>query len=263
MSELKYYKLSGKVNFKSYLFSVVIAIILSYFIGELYLFLNNKFYSFIIEEVLKSDLESHSNQLGAIVAKVLARPKGFLVLLVILGILIIPLLITLLLMFGVMGVLRESGKSRNKIIDFVSFVILSSICFFVSNEYEITTTVDYIEFFIFCLLALILSLWTTHYFCEKCSKTYKETKFYLISDFSSDVFLENAIKKGFDKEIKYEEKEILEKDDVLNISYVELNKCDTCDSQIVKIESKIVEVDSEGKKKIKNGKKIIEDLLIT
>jgi hypothetical protein len=263
MSELKYYKLSGKVDFKSYLIGVIIAIILSYFIGELYLFLNNKFYSFIIEEILKSDLESHSNQLGATVAKVLARPKGFIVLVVILGILIIPLLITLLLMAGLMGVLRENGKSRNKIIDFISFVILSSICFFVSNEYEITTTIDYIEFFIFCLLALILSLGTTHYFCEKCSKTYKETKFYLISDFSSEVFLENAIKKGFDKEIKYEEKEILKKDDVLNISYVELNKCDTCDAQIVKIESKIVEVDSEGKKKIKDGKKITEDLLIS
>ena len=262
MSELKYYKLSGKVDFKSYLIGVIIAIILSYFIGELYLFLNNKFYSFIIEGILKSDLESHSNQLGATVSKVLARPKGFIVLLVIIGILIIPLLIILLLMAGLMLVLRENGKSRNKIIDFITFVILSSICFFVSNEYEITTTIDYIEFFIFCLLALILSLGTTHYFCEKCFKTYKETKFYLISDFSSDVFLENAIKKGFDKEIKYEEKEILEKEDVLNISYVELNKCDTCGSQIVKIESKIVEVDSDGKKKIKDGKKITEDLVI-
>jgi hypothetical protein len=77
------------------------------------------------------------------------------------------------------------------------------------------------------------------------------------------VFLENAIEKDFDKEIKYEKKEILEKDDVLNFSYVELNKCDTCGSQIVKIESKTIEVDSDGKKKIKDGKEIIKDLIIS
>lgn len=263
MKELNYYKSSGKVNYKSYLISVVIAIIASYFIGELYLYLSNKFYSFVIEGILKSDIESHTNQLGAIVAKVLARPKGFIVLLVILGVLIIPLIITLLLIASVMVLLRENGKSRNKIMDFILFNILSSICFFVSNEYEITTTGDYIEFIIFFLLALILSIGTTHYFCEKCSKTYKETKFYFISELNSDEFLKNVIKKGIETENKYEEKEILEKEDVENLYHIELNKCDSCGSQIIKIESKIIEVDSDGKKKIKDGKKITEDLLIS
>ncbi len=263
MSELKYYKPSGKIDFKSYLLGFILSVIATYFIGELYLYLSNKFYSFVIEGVLKSDLESHTNQLGAIVAKVLVRPKGFIVLLVILGILIIPLLITLLLMAGIMVVLRENGKSRNKIIDFISFIILASICFFVSNEYEITTTVDYIELFIFCLLALILSIGTTHYFCEKCSKTYQETKFYSTSKLNSDDYLEDVIKEGIDDEERFEEKAILEKEDVENLYYVELNKCDDCGSQIIKIESKIIEVDSDGKKKIKDVKKITEDLIIS
>ncbi len=254
MSEFKYYKPSGKINFKEYLVVFIIAIILTYFIGEFYHYFNNKFYSFIIEEVLKFDFERHSGQLS----KVLARPKGFIVL----GILIIPLLITLLLIAGVFYLLREGGQSRNKIIDFISFLILSQICFFVSNEYEIITTVDYIEFFIFCLLAMILSVKTTHYFCEKCSETYKQTEFYLISDFNSDVFLKNIIKKGIDKEIKYEEKEILEKDDVQNFSYVKLYKCDTCGSQIVNIKAKIIDVDSNDNKKIKDGKEITKDLII-
>ena len=66
-----------------------------------------------------------------------------------------------------------------------------------------------------------------------------------------------------DSDLKRIEKEILEKDDVLNFSFVNLNKCETCGSQIVKIESKIIEVDSDGKKKIKDGKKITEHLIIS
>jgi hypothetical protein len=161
----------------------------------------------------------------------------------------------------VMLALRQIGKSRNKIIDFISFVILSSICFFVSNEYEITTIVNYIEFFIFCLLALLFSLWSTYYFCEECSKKYKETIFYLISDLNNDVFLDNVIKNGLEIENRYTEKQILENEDIENLYHVELNKCDTCGSQIVKIASNIIDWEN-GKKKIEYSKTITEHLII-
>jgi hypothetical protein len=261
MSGLKYYKPSGKIDFKSYLLGFILAIIASYFIGELYLYFNNKFQLFIIESVLKSDLESHTNQLAAIVFKVLDRPRGFIILLVILGVLIIPLLITLLVMGFMMDYLRKKGKSRNKIIDFVSCIILTSICFFVSNEYTIITTIDCIVFFMFCLTAWFSSLGIPHYFCEKCFKSYKEKNFYLISKLDSDVFLENVINNGLNVEITYEEEQILEKDDIENLYYVELNECDTCHSKIVKIESKRRKWEN-GKKKIEYGKTITEHLII-
>jgi hypothetical protein len=261
MKELNYYKPSEKINLKYLILVFLCAMLLSYWVGLLYHYLNNIFYSFITEEVLK-DLEIHSNQLGAIIAKVLVAPKGFLVVLLILFILFVPLILTFLLLGYIMIWLRKFGKSRNQSIDFILFVILSFICFFVSNEYKISTTGDYLKLFLFFLLALFLSLGTIHYFCEKCSITYKKTKFYLMSELNSDVFIEKGIEKRIEKGRRYKEKEVLDEDDIENIYYVELYKCKTCGSKIVTIESKIIEVDSDGKKKIKDGKKITEDLLL-
>ena len=132
-----------------------------------------------------------------------------------------------------------------------------------SNKYKIDSIWDFIELSIWLVLFYALAQSSTNYFCEKCSKTYKVKKFYSTSELNSDDYLENVIKEGIDDEERFEEKAILEKEDVKNLYYVELNKCYSCGSQIVKIESKIIEVDSDGKKKIKDGNKITEDLLIS
>jgi DNA-directed RNA polymerase subunit RPC12/RpoP len=264
MSELKYYKLSGKINFKSYLIALLIAIIASYYLGKFYHYFNDQFYQFIIEKIFKSDVQSHSNEFRVVVTKLLTRGEtGIILFIVVLIILLFPSLITLGLMAGIMDILRNGGKSRNRIVDTILFIPLSFLCFFVSNEYLITTIWDYIELSIFLILALIFAIRTTHYFCENCSKTYISTEFHTTSELNSDDYLEDVIKEGIDDEKRFEEKAILEKEDVENLYYVELNKCDTCGSQIVKIESKIIKVDSNGKKKIKDGKKITEDLIIS
>jgi hypothetical protein len=113
----------------------------------------------------------------------------------------------------------------------------------------------------FCLTAWFSSLGIPHYFCEKCFKSYKEKNFYLISKLDSDVFLENVINNGLNVEITYKEEQILKKDDIENLYYVELNECDTCHSKIVKIESKRRKWEN-GKKKIEYGKTITEHLII-
>ena len=262
MSELKYYKHSGKINIKTYLICFFIAIIVSYYIGQFYNYFNGQYYQFIIEKVFKSYIDTPSNKFSIVFAKLLSHPKGTIILCILTVILLLPFFTTLILMCGVIIPIKVVSQSRNKIVDLITFIPLSLICFFVGNKYIISTTLDYIELSLFLIFAFFASN-DTNYFCEKCTETYEETEFYLISDYNSDMSLQDLIKNGIDKEIKYKKKEILEKDDVLNFSFVKLNKCETCGSQIVKIESKIIEVDSDGKKKIKDGKKITEHLIIS
>ena len=273
MRELKYYKLSGKIDLLKYTFYFILAIVVSYLIGLLYLKSDEIVHYLIFEKILKTNIqfESFSDKLGFIFAKLMSH-SGKAGLIVLVLILILPLLIILLLfvpftitIFSLVGVthyLRKEGKSRNRLVDSIIFIILFFISFIVSNKYKIDSITNYFELAVFLIFGYTFSQSSTNYFCEKCTKNYKETKFYSVSELNADDYLEDVIKKGIDIENRYEEKEILEKEDIEKLYYVELNKCDTCNSQIVKIESKIFDVNSDGKKKIKEGKKITEDLLI-
>lgn len=273
MSELKYYKLSGKFNLSKYTFYFLISVVASYLTGLLYLKFSEIVHYIIFDKVLSVDIrtESLSDKLGFIISKLMSNngKAGLIVLilmfffaLLLVILYFLPFLITIISLVAISGYLRTLAESRNRKLDNVIFLVLFFICFFVSQSYKIDTFTDYIELFIFLIISVAHSNGSTNYFCEKCSKTYKETRFYITSKLSSDDYLEDVIKEGIDNENRYNQKEILEKENVENLYYVELNKCDTCGSQIVKIESKILEVDSDGKKKIKDDKEIIKDLII-
>lgn len=274
MRELKYYKLSGKFNLPKYTLYFLISIVASYIAGLLYLKFSEFVHYIIFDKVLSVDIqiESLSDKIGFIVSKLMSKngKAGFIVLILMffLAILLIilyflPFLITIMSLIAITGYLRTLAESRNRKIDSIIFLVLFFICFIVSESYKIDTITDYIELFIFLIISIAHSNGSTNYFCEKCSKTYKETKFYTTSKLNSNDFLEYVIKKGIQKDSKFEEKQILEKEKIENLYHIELNECDTCGSQIVKIESKIIEVDSDGKKKIKDGEKITEDLIIS
>lgn len=274
MSELKYYKLSGKFNFTKYTFYFLISVVASYLTGLLYLKFSEIVHYIIFDKVLSIDiqLESFSDKLGFIISKLLSNNgKAGLIVLILMSFFAIllvvlyflPFFITIISLIAISDYLRTLAESRNRKLDTIIFLVLFFICFFVSQSYKVDTFYDYIELFLFLIISVLLSNGTTNYFCEKCSKTYKWKKFYLTSELNSDDILENVNKEGIDEEERFDEKEILEKEDVKNLYYVELNKCDTCGSQIVKIESKIIELDSDGKKKIKEDKIIAENLIIS
>jgi uncharacterized membrane protein YhaH (DUF805 family) len=258
----RYYKESGKINYKLYLISLLFAIVSCYFIGLFYSYLSGELNSFIEHKILKLDIVNHSNRLGFIVSKTLSLPKGYLVILFILFIYFIPFLITSILTVLLIFLVREFGKSRNKFIDTLSSICFCVLILFVSNHYEISTVDHYIELGVFILLSLIITLGITNYFCEECNQTFKESNFYTISKLDANTYLE-SIKKGQSKLInRYSEKEILEKESLSNLFYVTLNVCENCSSQILDLKTKIIEIDANNKKTIKDKEDIVKDLII-
>ena len=136
MSELKYYKLSGKIDLLRFSIVFIIAIIASYLIGFLYLKMSEGFH-FFYESIQNSNIQIHNNQIGFLASK-LTNPRGIIALIVIVILFIVgpflPFIISLLLMVGLIHLLREKGKSRNRNIDIISFVLLAFLCFIVSNK---------------------------------------------------------------------------------------------------------------------------------
>jgi hypothetical protein len=245
LNELKYYRASLKINFKKYIIAILIAIISFYLIGKLNYYLLQEMYLYSLKLIIKA---SHYN-----------TPRWWLV---VTSTLLVQCLFILgvnkLFMTNITTSLRKYGQSRNKVIDSIVFIPIYLMCWMVSVNFQNNGfLIDTIGFVIFFISPLILIVFHTNYFCEKCKLTLTKSEFYTTSTHNTIDFLDEINQQGIDLKKRYKENYILVKKDV------EINKCDTCGSQIVKIESKTIEVDSDGKKKIKVGKKITEDLLIS
>jgi hypothetical protein len=178
--------------------------------------------------------------------------------------LILPIFISSAFLMGIIIFFNQGAKCRNLNILITLNIIVSLIYFWVSNEYKIESIFDVLELIFYIIIGFFIG-WTIDKtpFCENCSINYDSSEFYINSNFHPNEFVTNAIHVCGLEEKRYSKEEILELQEPKNIFKVKLFGCKKCDSKIISAESKSVNLNSKGSKKLKDEETITELLIIS
>lgn len=247
------YRESGKINLFRYSIMVLLAIPAVYYLGEFY----EQMTLWFINNLVPSDVPTEA--LSRVLAKLLSHGiKGL-----ILGLIIVllPLIVTLLALILIFSFISNFGQSRNNILDFIVFILLSGFCFMVSNNYEVNTIADGLIGLIFLSIPLI-SFIGNHYYCENCNKDYENTEFYMISNLKDKEFLSFLIRQGIRSEKQYSENEILEESQSDGFFKCNLYSCPNCKSMIINVKQCQKNKDNKGNAKIKVLNNVAQNIII-